>query len=149
MWALCQEMLSPQARQRAEYIGEVPYSEVSKYVSRAGLCVFPSYAEALPLSWLEVMACGKPVVVYDIGWAREVVEHGSTGLLVKRGDIDALAEAMLKFLRDPSLASPLGVCARSQVEAKFSVRTMAKASIDWYEQVLERAECNSRKNRSH
>jgi glycosyltransferase involved in cell wall biosynthesis len=149
VWALCQELLSPRARERAEHIGEVPYCEVSKYVKRAGLCVFPSFAEALPLSWLEVMACGKPVVAYDIGWAREVVEHGSTGLLVKRGDIESLAEAMLHFLRDPSSGRRLGECGRSRVEARFSVCTMADASIDWYERVLEGTGCRNHKNRSH
>lgn len=149
VWALCQEMLSPHAQERTEYIGEVPYCEVSKYVKRSGLCVFPSYAEALPLSWLEVMACGKPVVAYDIGWAQEVVEHGSTGLLVKRGDIEGLVEAMLQFLRDPALGRSFGERGRSLVEARFSVRTMADASIDWYERVLERAGCRSHKNRSH
>jgi glycosyltransferase involved in cell wall biosynthesis len=149
MWALCQEMLSPSIRERAEYIGEVPYCEVSKYINRAGLCVFPSYAEALPLSWLEVMACGKPVVAYDIGWAREVVEHGSTGLLVKRGDVEGLAEAVLQLLRNPSLGRSFGERGRSQVQAKFSVGAMAEASIDWYQRVLERAGCSNHGNRSH
>lgn len=149
MWGLCQELLSPRARERVEYIGEVPYGEVPNYVKRSGLCVFPSYAEALPLSWLEVMACGKPVVVYDIGWAREVVEHGSTGLLVKLGDIEGLAGAMLRLLKDSSSGRSFGQRGRSQVEARFSVGTMAEASIDWYERVLEGAECRNHKNRSH
>jgi len=140
-WALCQEMLTPPARDRAEHVGEVPYCEISRYVERAGLCVFPSYAEALPLSWIEVMACGKPVVAYDIGWAREVIDKGSTGLLVKLGDIEGLAEAMLQLLRDPVLGRNFGERGRDRVRASFSVRTMAEASADWYERVLEAAEC--------
>jgi len=149
VWKLCQERLSAHAGARVEYVGEVPYGEVAKYVRRSGLCVFPSYAEALPLSWLEVMACGKPVVVYDIGWAREVVEDGRTGLLVKLGDIEGLAGAMLQILKDPSLGRDFGERGRSQVQARFSLRTMAEASIDWYGRVLEGAECRSRENHSH
>ena len=149
VWGLCQEMLSPPARERAEYVGEVPYRDVAKYVRRAGLCVFPSYAEALPLSWLEAMACGKPVVAYDIGWAREVVEHGTTGLLVKRGDIEGLAEGMLHFLREPSLGRCYGERGRSQVQAGFSVRTMAEASINWYGRVLQKTGCGNHKKDVH
>ena len=149
VWGLCQELLSPRARDRVEHVGEVPSCEVPKYIRRAGLCVFPSYAEALPVSWLEVMACGKPVVAYDVGWAREVVEHGGTGLLVKRGDIEGLAEGMLRLLKDPSLGRRFGESGRSRVQARFTVRTVAEASIDWYERVLERAACRNGKNRSH
>jgi glycosyltransferase involved in cell wall biosynthesis len=103
----------------------------------------------MPLSWLEVMACGKPVVVYDIGWAREVVEHRSTGLLAKAGEIDGLAEAMLSLLRDPVAGRRLGVRARRQVEAIFSVRAMASASIEWYERILRESECRKPDTRSH
>src|SRR6185295_5014122 len=106
---------------RTEHIGEVPYNEVAKHVNRAAVCVFPSYAEAMPLSWLEVMACGKPVVVYDIGWAREVVEDGVTGLLVMPGDVEGLAKAMLHILIDPASGMRFGACGRRRVEAKFSV----------------------------
>lgn len=146
-WALCRELLSARARDRVEYIGEVPYSEVSTHVRRAAFCVFPSYAEAMPLTWIEVMACGKPVVVYDIGWAPEVVEHGRTGLLARLGDINALAEAMLKFLRDPFMGQRFGTYAQKQVQARFSAGVAAGASVEWYGRVLERAECSE--NRYH
>jgi glycosyltransferase involved in cell wall biosynthesis len=144
VWSLCQELLSTRARERVQYLGPVAYHEVANYVKRAALCVFPSYAEAMPLSWLEVMACGKPVVAYDIGWAREVVEHDSTGLLVERGDIDRLTEGMLRLLRNPCSAERFGERGRSQVQARFTVRAMAEASLNWYERVLERSGCGSR-----
>src|SRR5207237_365542 len=75
MWELCKRNLSPIALARTEYTGPRPHEEVQEHVRRATACVFPSYAEALPLSWLEAMACAKPIIAYDIGWAPEIVEH--------------------------------------------------------------------------
>src|SRR6266404_2835248 len=71
-WNLCKELLSPCARRRVEYLGSQPYEKVQEYVRKAALCVFPSYAEAFPLAWLEAMACAKTVIAYNVGWAPEV-----------------------------------------------------------------------------
>jgi len=135
-WALCQELLSPYAKERTEYLGPRPYEEVQEHIRRAAICVFPSYAEALPLSWLEAMACAKSVVAYDIGWATEIIEPGVSGVLVRLGDVEAFAESLLILLGDQANANGLGAAARRRVEQRFAAGVVAASTLEHYERVL-------------
>jgi glycosyltransferase involved in cell wall biosynthesis len=137
-WSLLEASLSTPARARTDLLGQVPYEEVQERIRRAAVCVFPSYAEAQPLAWLEAMACGRPLVGYDQGWAREVVRPGVDGILVPEGDTEALAEAVLGLLADPERAAALGASARSRVEAEFDSVFAARRSLEWYARLAER-----------
>lgn len=86
--------------------------------------------EILPLSILEAMAAGAPVVATDVGGVRDVVDHERTGLLVAPEDVGALAAAIGRVLEDDGLADRLRTAAHALVgEPRFSedhlVRTMA------------------------
>jgi len=135
-WELCRSLLSPAALERVEYLGPQPYDRMQEYVRRATLSVFPSYAEAFPLSWLEAMACAKPVVAYDIGWAPEVIETGTSGVLVPTGQVESLAGAIEELLCEPSRAKRLGQAARRRVETHFTAEVVARQSVERYRQVL-------------
>ena len=116
----------------------MPYDQIQHYVRKASFCVFPSYAEALPLSWLEAMGCAKALVTYDIGWAREIIEPGTTGILVAPGNISGLAREIDALLAMPNKTQELGLRGRQRVEACFTADQMAELSISWYKRVLER-----------
>lgn len=131
-WELLRASLSPAARARTEYLGAKPYLEVHQQVRRAAVCVFPSYAEALPLAWLEAMACGRPVAAYDVGWAPELIRTGSDGLLVPLGKTSSLAEALVSVLSDPDLGRSLGEAARTRAESEFSADAVARRAAAWY-----------------
>jgi len=135
-WELCKELLSPAARERAEYVGAQPYDVVQDSIQRAAVCVFPSYAEALPLSWLEAMACAKPVVAYDIGWAPEIIDAGVSGILIKLGDVESFAEHLLTVLGDQAHAKGLGVAARRRVERDFASAVVAESTLIHYRSVI-------------
>lgn len=136
-WRLLEESLSTPARARTDLLGQVPYEQVQERIRRAVVCVFPSYAEAQPLAWLEAMACAKPLVGYDQGWAREVIRPGVDGILVPEGDTEALAEAVLGLLADPERAAALGASARSRVEAEFDSALAARRSLEWYTRLTQ------------
>lgn len=131
-WSLLEATLSTPARARTDLLGEIPYEQVQERIRRAAVCVFPSYAEAQPLAWLEAMACGRPLVGYDQGWAREVVRPGVDGILVPEGDTEALSEAILGLLDDPERAAALGASARQRVEAEFDAGLAAGRALAWY-----------------
>jgi glycosyltransferase involved in cell wall biosynthesis len=135
-WALCRSLLSPAAVERTSYLGECPHDQVQAVLRTASVCVFPSYAEALSVAWLEAMCCAKPIVAYDIGWASEIVEPGKTGELVPPGDFAACARAIEALLDDPPRAAALGRAGRERVEAHFSIDQVVSRSITWYRQVL-------------
>jgi glycosyltransferase involved in cell wall biosynthesis len=133
-----EESLSPAARARTELLGAVPYGSVQERVRRAAVCVFPSYAEAQPLAWLEAMACTRPLVGYDQEWAREIVRPGVDGLLVPPGDARALAGAVLDLLADPERAAALGASARARVEEEFEAGKVARRAVEWYARMRSR-----------
>jgi glycosyltransferase involved in cell wall biosynthesis len=136
-WDLCRELLSPAARKRVEYFGLQPYDKVHDYVRKAAVCVFPSYAEAFPLAWLEAMACAKPVIAYDVGWAPEVIESGSSGMLSPVGNLECFAQMINKTLSDREQRRRLGLAARQRVESLFASDVAAQRSVRWYQKVLE------------
>src|SRR5512132_3753769 len=88
--------------------------------------VLCSHFEGLPLSVLEAMAAGKPVVATAIGGTDEVVVHGETGLLVPPAAPSALAEAIRTILSDPVLSRRFGTAGRARVQQAFSAETMVR-----------------------
>jgi glycosyltransferase involved in cell wall biosynthesis len=86
----------------------------------ATLFVLPSREEAFGLSLLEAMACGLPVVATRTAGPSDIIEHGTTGLLVAPGDPDALAAALRQVVEDPARAQAMGRAARAAVLARHS-----------------------------
>jgi glycosyltransferase involved in cell wall biosynthesis len=135
-WSLIESALPPVAKGRVNYLGPKPHDEVVQLVRETGICVFPSYAEAFPVSWLEAMACAKPVVAYDLGWAGEAIEHGKSGVLVPAGDTEAFGRSLARLLAAPDERRRLGGAARQRVEDRFTSGTMARQSLAWYRRAL-------------
>lgn len=105
-------------------------------VINAADVVLLSPNEGVPLSALEAMACGKPVVATP-GGVSEVIDHDATGMLVPQNDPDALAGAAIEILRDPALARRLGRLARHIVEAQFSMGVFVDRIQDLYDTLLD------------
>lgn len=86
----------------------------------ASLYALPSYHEGLPMSVLEAMAAGLPVLATPVGGIPEAVADGVEGFLVAPGDVDALAARLAQLLEDDALAQRMGEAARRKVETTFS-----------------------------
>ncbi|MDT0676787.1 glycosyltransferase family 4 protein [Autumnicola musiva] len=134
---LFQEKLSLQAKQRLRYFPEVSYSEIRKQLAEAAMIVLPSFAEALPMTWLEAMAMEKAMVTSNIGWAKEVMINNKTGFTENPKNHKAYAEKIIKLLQDPELAQQMGKAAREQVLKKFSTEIVVKQNIDFYTRIVE------------
>lgn len=135
-WKMMQELFSPNALRNVLYLGSVPYKDVKKHIQEASVCVFPSFAEALPVSWLEAMAMEKAIVASDVGWASEMIEVGLEGFLVNPKDHLSYAAKIVNLLNNIDIQQQMGTAARKKVEQKFSIEVVAEKSIKYYEKTI-------------
>jgi len=113
--------------------GLVDRDEVYRIISRAGFFVSASRGEGLPVSVLEAMACGCPVILSDIPPHREIAKLAPRIPLFRPGDVNGLTEAMTRMLAlKPKGRQQLGVELRRCVEEHFSVRAMNAAYGEIY-----------------
>lgn len=134
-WQMMQSLFSENALSNVSYLGSVPYADIQVYINQASVCVFPSFAEALPVSWIEAMAMEKAIVASNIGWATDVIDDGINGFLIHPKNHKEYADAILKLLADESLRHETGKAARKKVIEKFSIATVAQQSLTFYNQI--------------
>ena len=136
-WKMMQSLFDENALQNVTYLGSVSYDKIKQHISAATVCVFPTFAEALPVSWIEAMAMQKAIVASNIGWATEVIEDSVDGFLSHPKNHSLFANRILELLDNPKLRSQLGVAARQKVADKFSIEVVAKQSADFYQKLIQ------------
>ena len=119
-------------------------ADVPNILRASDVFVLSSDYEGNPLSVLEAMATGLPVVSTAVGGVPELVQDGATGLLVPAGDAHALAEAMTQIGRDAPLRAAIGNAARQTALQRFDVRVMSRAYAALYQQLLHA--CATKRN---
>jgi glycosyltransferase involved in cell wall biosynthesis len=114
----------------------LPYDQIPAIIAQATVCVFPSFAECLPVSWIEAMLMQKPVVASNIGWAHDMIQDGVTGFLASPTDHVLFAEKIVTLLQHPDLAKKMGQAARTFALTHFSSEVVALQTEAWYQQIL-------------
>lgn len=109
---------------RVRFLGH--RSDVADLLGTCDVFVLPSLYEGLPLSVLEAMAAGKPIVATSVGGTDEAIADGIDGMLVPPADPVRLAAALRALLRDPSVMTRLGHAARESAQRNFSVEAMVR-----------------------
>jgi len=112
------------------FLGQKTQKEVAEILSAADIFVNPSYSEGLPTSVMEAASVGLPIVATDVGGTREIISHGETGILIKPGQPQQMAEAILSLIRNGRMASKLGTAARNMVSQKFDWDKLTQQWID-------------------
>lgn len=107
---------------KINFVGET--RDVIEYLKQADIFVLLSKSEGLPLSIIEAMREGIPVVASDVGGVSELLQHGRQGFLVKKGDQDFLTEALLSLISSEELRKKYGVSARNRFINEFSFAKM-------------------------
>jgi glycosyltransferase involved in cell wall biosynthesis len=111
--------------------------DVAELLASCDLLVLPSLYEGLPLSVLEAMAAGKPVVATSVGGTPEAVLDGETGFLVPSRDPTALVRAIQRLLKDACLRRKMGMAGRRRVQRNFSPTQMVAGVTQMYEKLLD------------
>lgn len=104
----------------------------------ADVLLLPSYHEGLPISVLEAMAYGMPVVATDVGGIAEAVHDEQNGYLIQPGDCDKLARCIDQLAASPKLRLEMGRSGYKMAEGKFSLPVIIKQVEALYEELVKR-----------
>ncbi len=115
-------------------IGRIPYQDVRKELLDSDIFILPSLrVEGFPMTLVEAMFAGLPIIASQIGGISDAVDDESTGLLIKPNDAKDLKEKLERLLKNKEQRLFFGRNARLKAEKEFSINTM----LDKYEEVFE------------
>jgi glycosyltransferase involved in cell wall biosynthesis len=111
-------------------------TDVRLSIASCDVMAVPSHHETFSMAALEAMALGKPVIMSDVGGARELIRHGVNGYLYQKGDIKSLAD-LLVVLGDAGLREEAGKSALKTVIQGFTAQTMVQVYSDTFMRLVQ------------
>ena len=105
-------------------------------LAASNIVCLPSYREGLPKTLIEACAAQRAIVATDVTGCREVVSHGSNGLLVPVRNPQKLAEAISELLRDPVQRAAFAQNGRTRAETEFASSIVIERTLAVYKKVL-------------
>ena len=122
-------------------IGRVPHTEVFRYLNASTIGWRPRlpYQDAMDVTFLEYMSCGKPIVASDVPLISDIIRETKCGMLVDPYDAGAHASAILYLLEHPDEATKMGENGRRAVLEKYNWEAESKKLLDLYEGLLREA----------
>jgi len=133
--ALAERAFQLGLKNRIHLVGSPPHGDIPGWLSAADVFVLPSHAEGLPVAVLEAMASAKPVIATRVGGIPEAVEEGESGLLVEKGLVAPLAEAIDFLLSNDTIRQKMGNRGREIVKERFTWEKSAKRLHEIYEKI--------------
>jgi glycosyltransferase involved in cell wall biosynthesis len=110
--------------------------EVAPYFAAFDAMVLPSANEGTPVTAIEALAAGRPVVATRVGGVPDVVREGEDGFLVEAGDTDALAERLARLAKDDALRQRMGAVGRARVLPRYAVERLLDDMDRLYRELL-------------
>ena len=132
-----EELSMPFRLAQADYVDND--STMAKLYSAADVTAIPSFQDNLPNTMLESMACGTPVVAFDVGGIPDLVKDGETGFLARSEKVVDLGTAFVTALSDLTRLKEMGEIGRQKMEAEHKLADQATAYIPLYEQMVSQA----------
>lgn len=120
---------------QVKFLGVVPHEELPALYQSVAVVAVPSLWDNSPNVIYEAMACGVPIVASRVGGISELVENGTTGLLVPPRDVNALADAILLLFSDSAKSCAIGQAGRAQAVECFALEKITAATLAFYAKV--------------
>ncbi|NJO78099.1 MAG: glycosyltransferase [Cyanobacteria bacterium RM1_2_2] len=111
--------------ENVNFVGYQSQAKVREYMQETDVFVLPSFAEGVPVSLMEAMAAGVPVVTTQIAGVSELVENGVSGYLVPPGNAALLAERITQLLDNSQLRTDFGTAGRQKIAQEFDINQEA------------------------
>jgi glycosyltransferase involved in cell wall biosynthesis len=108
---------------------------ICEFVALMDVVVLNSLTEGLPLSLIEAMAMGKPIIATDLAATRELTANGGCGLLVPASDPEAMANAVQRLLESPEILATLGESGRRRMHSQYSVEQAVQKTAELYREL--------------
>jgi L-malate glycosyltransferase len=124
------------------FVGKQP--NIVDYLCASDVLLLPSEQESFGLAALEAMACELPVIASRVGGLPEVVNDGETGFLSPVGDVDKMADDVLRLIADRKYRRQMGRAARASAIENYSTHKIIPQYIEFYEAVLRRSVSEAR-----
>lgn len=121
-----------------EYLGWVTGNDKSKILNKADVYILPSYVEGSPVSILEAMAYGMPIISTNVGGIPELVKNNENGLLIEPGNLKQIEKAIDWFVMNPEFIKTYGAVSELIVQ-KYLPASVVKQLIEVYQSVLSPA----------
>lgn len=107
-------------RDSIEFLGPLYHDQIPEFLSGIDLFVLPSHSEAMPMSILEAMAMGLPILATPVGAIPDLVQEGVNGFLVPVGDVEALTDRLCELASQPELVRRMGQASRELYLANYT-----------------------------
>jgi glycosyltransferase involved in cell wall biosynthesis len=119
---------------RVQFLGQ--RRDVDRILSQSQVCVLASNWEGFPLSILEAMRAGLPVVASAVGGVAEAIEDGETGYVVPQGQPEVFRDRIQRLLVSPAQRIQFGANGRRRYEQAFTLEQLVARTVRVYEEVL-------------
>ncbi|MCD6305808.1 MAG: glycosyltransferase family 4 protein [Deltaproteobacteria bacterium] len=136
---ICDYIRERGLQDRISLVGTVPNETIWSYYARGAFLVFPSlFPETFGIAGTEAMSAGLPVIAYDAGGISDWLVHGRNGLMVHRGDVQGLSQAIRQLLENPGLRQSMGRTAHEDMSSRYSRSSHIRQLYNIYEKALVR-----------
>lgn len=130
------EIQNSTGKHEIKYLGVVSQGDLLKLYRKASIYILPSFGEAFPVTILEALASGTPVITTPVGGIPEIITPSENGILVPRNNPTKLAEAIRNLLANSKARRDLGKAGRDFTVNNFSVTAVAERLCRIYERIL-------------
>lgn len=119
---------------KVQFLGD--RDDVEQLLRAADIFVLSSRWEGFPITILEAMRAGLPVIASDVGGCREAVADGATGFMFAAGDMEGLTQRLDRLISEPDLRRQMGICGYERFRKDFTVERMVEDTVQIYDEVL-------------
>ncbi len=121
-----------------KFLGNIPYEDVSAVFRMADIYIIPSLFEGTPISMLEAMFNGIPIIGSDVNGINNIIEHGKNGLLFEVSNRDDLKDKIVYLIKNKNIAEEIANNAKKDYMNNYNFETVVKQYIELYEKLNKR-----------